>query len=159
MPATFVKVSSTVNTCTYKKPFLFWLKSNANRFVRVLSMINAYSWWKMDCLVLSFQLIVAWWCWMAIYSELSNNSGGTNISVGWHIAGKFSTCRPQSKCRMAHCQKSDKSAGWKICVEWIFSSNTFTQAVIMKRGLFHIYKHDYVYNLFNRKYKHIHFCD
>ena len=49
------------------------------------------------------------------YSELPNTSGGTYTSVGWHIVSKFIMCRPEQKCRVAHCLKINISTGWKNC--------------------------------------------
>ena len=46
-------------------------------------------------------------------SELPNTSGGTNTSVGRHIAWKFMKCRPEHKWRVTHCWKINISAGSK----------------------------------------------
>ena len=47
------------------------------------------------------------------YSELPNTSVGTYTSVGWHILKRFIMCRPEHKCRVAHCLKINTSAWQK----------------------------------------------
>ena len=77
---------------------------------------------RMPCLFIIFSvhdfLCTVWPCYYKVqrkitlcnvYSELSSSSARTNKSLGWHIVGNFSKCRPEEKCKVAQCPKIDKS--------------------------------------------------
>ena len=79
------------NTLSWMKMYEFRLKFHWSLFLRVQLTIFQY--------------------WFRRYCEMPNTSGGTYTSVGWHIVRKFNMCRPEHKCRVAHCLKINVSAG------------------------------------------------